>query len=411
MENPVSGAVQGEEITQEFEGLSQAICSHVKETNAKAAAKELANQPLQTPAEIATPAVPQEIQQQPESQSAKPSAARTSTEEQSHQADKKALDNLDFVHAETFKFYSQLVDELQEHQSKYAAIVSSKDQHMKQFKFDCQKAVNTPVNAISPVSAAHLRDKLDKLRNLLKGHSVEVGGRRFSAAQQPGGLEYVADLLARKFVRQGEDVVSSNPDSAFAIAAVMTALWSEFPAFGRLLLAHFYRMCPYLVPYYVPQQESQSDSDYYVALGYQYTDGQIEKQDKFLKRMSGLVGLYAAVMSSTVRGQQQQQQHPYGLANAWKFLVSVLNLPPRSEITATVLFHFLEVTGSALTQAYGKQFQKVLHILCTDYFAMIRNVTPDGCAGPVVRLDNFLQNAIKRRGIPPPSGQLPPNFW
>nr|CAG4650187.1 EOG090X0755 [Sida crystallina] len=406
LENPVTGAIQGEEITKEFESISQIINGHVKSTNAAAAEREaavLATQ--QQPSVAVTPTVSQQIQ--PQTNDVPP----LSKSQQDHEADKKDLAGLDFVHAEQFKFYDELTTELDKHRATYAAIVNSKEQHLKQFKFDCQKAVNTPVNAISPVSASHLRDKLDKLRNLLSGNSVEVGDRRFSATQQPGGLEYVADLLARKFVRQGEDVVSSNPESAFAIAAVITALWVEFPTFGRLVLAHFYEMCPYLVPYYVPQQEGQSNQDYYKALGYQYTDGQIEKQDKFLKRMSGLVGLYAAVIISVPRQQQQQLQHSYGLAKGWTFLASVLNLPPRAEITATVLFHFLEVAGHSLSQAYGRQFQKLLHLLCTDYFAMIRSVTPDGCGGPVVRLDNFLQNAIKRRGISAPAGQLPANFW
>lgn len=63
--------------------------------------------------------------------------------------------------------------------------------------------------------------------------------------------------------KQGELTVSSKPEAAFAIAAVIVALWVEFPDFGRLLLAHFHQKCPYLVPAFMPQVEGQTDEDYF----------------------------------------------------------------------------------------------------------------------------------------------------
>lgn len=58
-------------------------------------------------------------------------------------------------------------------------------------------------------------------------------------------------------------MVSSNPKSAFAFAAVIVALWVKFPDFGKLLLANFYRECIYLIPMYLPQAEGQTNQDYY----------------------------------------------------------------------------------------------------------------------------------------------------
>lgn len=63
---------------------------------------------------------------------------------------------------------------------------------------------------------------------------------------------------------QGEQIVSSKPESAFPVAAVALALWAEFPQFGELLLAHFYSKCPFLVPYYAPRSSDTSDRDYYM---------------------------------------------------------------------------------------------------------------------------------------------------
>ena len=55
---------------------------------------------------------------------------------------------------------------------------------------------------------------------------------------------------------------------------------------------------------------------FFRALGYNYVDGAVEKQDKFLRRMSGVMRLYAALMvAPPPRGE-----HPHGIENAWRWL-------------------------------------------------------------------------------------------
>ena len=125
--------------------------------------------------------------------------------------------------------------------------------------------------------------------------------------------------------------------------------------------------------------------------------------------MSGVVRLYAAILISLPR---RNQPHPHGLQHAWRYLTALLNLSPRNDITAAILVEFLSVTGHAMSKEYGKQFQKILHLICTEYFSMIRNVTPRGSGGgPVTRLEDFLQESIIKGGIPPPTGQLSLRFW
>ena len=54
----------------------------------------------------------------------------------------------------------------------------------KNFKFTCQKAVTTPLNAISDVSAEHLKDKLIKLTALTSGQMVQATeNTRFQVTQ------------------------------------------------------------------------------------------------------------------------------------------------------------------------------------------------------------------------------------
>ena len=68
---------------------------------------------------------------------------------------------------------------------------------MKKTRFDLQRAVNTPVNAISPVNSAHLCDKLLRLRSLLRGERVEVQGKQVTAQSVPQGITFCKNLVAK----------------------------------------------------------------------------------------------------------------------------------------------------------------------------------------------------------------------
>jgi hypothetical protein len=65
-----------------------------------------------------------------------------------------------------------------------------------------QKAVNIPVNSITPRSAEHLKDKLYKLSRLISGQSVEVvhGKTAVAASLHPEGIVFCKNLLAKKLV-------------------------------------------------------------------------------------------------------------------------------------------------------------------------------------------------------------------
>ena len=64
----------------------------------------------------------------------------------------------------------------------------------KKFRFECQKAINIPVNAISGVSEQHLRDKYDRLQNLLTGQLLP------NVTHHPQGVIFCKNHLAKKIV-------------------------------------------------------------------------------------------------------------------------------------------------------------------------------------------------------------------
>ncbi|XP_050664141.1 mRNA export factor Gle1 [Leptidea sinapis] len=311
-----------------------------------------------------------------------------------------------FYTEKNYNAFTDLQNFLMDYENKYKELLENSN--LKKFRFDCQKAVNTPVNTLSSVSGSHMKKTLEKLANLLRGEKVQISDSYVSASQHPQGINYCTALLARKIVRQGDLLVSSNSEAAFPLAAVTTVLCVEFPDFQKLLLANFHMQCPYLVPMFLPQREGQTDKEFYLSRGYTYNDeGVVEKQDKFLKRMSGVFQLMCAIWiakpPSFIRAT-----NPLGIKCGWQWLASFINLKPEPEICATLLHDFFNICGFEFYKYYGKQFTKVIKLISTDYLKILQNIDE---GGPKTRLEVFLQNVLHTGQIPPPNGLLPQNCW
>lgn len=220
---------------------------------------------------------------------------------------------------------------------------------------------------------------------------------------------YCRNLLALKIVQQGSQQVSSNHNAAFPLATVTIGIWSAFPDIGDLILAHFYQQCPFLVPMYIPKAEGMTDQEYFKKLGYLCENGEIEPRDKYLKRISGTIRLYAAIISS-MPPKGSTSHHPHGLAHGWTWLARILNLPPKPDYTATALFEFLDVAGHALLKQYGRQFWKLITVIAREMIPKIRQVTTTQ-SGPVVRLESFLEEAWRKRNMVQPEGYLDAAWW
>lgn len=143
---------------------------------------------------------------------------------------------------------------------------------------------------------------------------------------------------------QGRDVVSSHQEYAFSYAIVIASLWSLHEDFGRLFYAHLIEACPYLLPVQLQRVAGSTDEEYYKLLGYRYNEtGEVEDQPKYLSSIGGLGRLYAAITVSPLAQELSEHDHPHGLGNIWTWLATVLNSPPISDVTATLLCHILEV--------------------------------------------------------------------
>ncbi|EAA00023.5 AGAP012004-PA, partial [Anopheles gambiae str. PEST] len=314
--------------------------------------------------------------------------------------------NVEPVSPECLQFYNEIKSFYEQHQTAVKQLMD--DPSMKTYRFNCQKAINVPVNAISAVNREHFIDKYSKLAALLSGQNVKAGDGMVSINGHPLGRTYCTMLLAKKFVSQADTSISSNASAAFPVAAIAVALWQRFPDFGRFFLAYLHRECPYLVPYYLPQHEGQSQEEFLKTLGYRFADGGVlEKQDQYLKRMSGLARLYAAVIV-TVPRKDDPTPHPHGLEYGWRWLTNILNRFPQPDICATLIAEFLQTAGSELHAAYGKQFLKVLRVLQGDYMSALNRIDT---GGPKARLEGLIAKILTEGRIERPEGIMSVNFW
>ncbi|XP_036000219.1 nucleoporin GLE1 [Fundulus heteroclitus] len=324
-------------------------------------------------------------------------------------AQKKGLQNN--AEESTMKWYRELQEAAARCAQTLEPLSAPKDAQAKRLKLELQKAATIPVSQISTNSGSQLREIFDKIDRLLSGRAVASGGKSVSASQHPQGLEFVAYKLAEKFVKQGEEEVASHHEAAFPIGVVASGIWELHPQVGDLILAHLHRKCPYAVPHFPPMKEGTPVEEYQRILGYRVDDSGVEGQDSFLKRMSGMIRLYAAVIQLRWPHGSKQGAVPHGLNHGWRWLAQMLNMEPLADITATLLFDFLEVCGNALMKQYQAQFWKLVLLLRDEYFPRIEAVTSSGQMGSVIRLKQFLETSLQSRQIAPPKGQLSSTFW
>ncbi|XP_034396450.1 nucleoporin GLE1 [Cyclopterus lumpus] len=346
---------------------------------------------------------------QEELQALQEAQKKAAAESAKEKAKRKGLQNS--AEEGTLKWFKELQESAARCAQAFEQLNAAKDAQAKKLKLELQKAASIPVCQISSNSGSQLRDIFNRLDKLLAGRAVVSGGRNVCTSQHPQGLDFVSFKLAEKFVKQGEEEVASHHEAAFPIAVVASGIWEVHPRVGELILAHLHKKCPYAVPHYPPMKDGTTVDDYQRILGYRVDDSGVEGQDSFLKRMSGMIRLYAAIIQLRWPYGSKQGAAPHGLNHGWRWLAQMLNMEPLADITATLLFDFLEVCGHALMKQYQSQFWKLILLLKEEYFPRIEAVASSGQMGSVIRLQQFLETSLQSRQIRPPKGQLTSMFW
>lgn len=87
-----------------------------------------------------------------------------------------------------------------------------------------------------------------------------------------------------------------------------------------------------------------------------------------------------------------------GVKRAWRWLVDVLNMAPRPEMTAEMLAIFFKCCGHRMQQVYGNQFHKLVQTCSNDFVPLIRSIPAERQSGASLgRLENILDTYKKNR--------------
>ncbi len=92
----------------------------------------------------------------------------------------------EFISDKALVEYTELQEYLNKAEASFKGFISD-PKHTK-YKFELQKAVNIPINALSAHSPSQLNDKILRLVSLLSGDNVEVGGRRVNCKAHPSAM-------------------------------------------------------------------------------------------------------------------------------------------------------------------------------------------------------------------------------
>ncbi|KAL1477634.1 hypothetical protein MTO96_017098 [Rhipicephalus appendiculatus] len=295
------------------------------------------------------------------------------------------------VETSQLKRHADILDRLEQWQASYKELTQDKAQ--KKYCFDLLKAVTIPVNALSTSSS--IKEKLDQLSAVLSGKSFKAGPRTISTSSHPLALRFCLDKLAEKIVLQGEEQIVSNEETAFPVAALAVGLWCRYPDLGDLLLGHFYMRCPALVPVFFSRSMASSESEYLRLCGYKCTENNLETESQFLRRITGLMRLYAALLQTPLP--------PVAQAHGQRQVAPAAGVGARLAVAGNV-------AGWALARDYGRQFRKVLHVLCKDYFPRLKQLVKTS-SGPISRLEALLQQVLRKGHLARPEGSLGAQAW
>lgn len=132
-------------------------------------------------------------------------------------------------------------------------------------------------------------------------------------------------------------------------------------------------------------------------IGFAFVDNVCEEKAKFLKRLTGLVRLYASVFITKTR-RTVQKPHPQGIEFAWIWLTNLISLrmiiwrtvlylnaclytnltDPIADVSAIMLHEFILIVGADMWAAFNKQFVKVLNLIQNQYISELNRIDTGG---------------------------------
>lgn len=99
-------------------------------------------------------------------------------------------------------------------------------------------------------------------------------------------------------------------------------------------------------------------------MGYKRTDdGKWEERTRYIERQAGIFAVWTALTIHRINPKvstQEAENHPFPMANAWRWVARMVSHPARNEIECAMMATFLEVVNQMFVRTYGRQARKVV---------------------------------------------------
>lgn len=203
---------------------------------------------------------------------------------------------------------------------------------------------------------------------------------------------FAMKTLAFALLKQASNQAYINPKAAMPLAWVACAVTSQCPDFYYILFNSLFESCIYTIPRYVNKKESESIEQYKLRLGYKMIEGRLESDEFFFERSCGTVIFMASLYC--IKASDIGSENAYRVEDAWRWLASICNLPPRL-ITPALLTSFVEIVGETLWSSYGDHFTKIIEYIEQAFCQMFSRQSQSYTARLKMALEKYSKKEVK----------------
>lgn len=276
---------------------------------------------------------------------------------------------------------------------------------LQQVRFALKLVINNAINLLNEKNKTTLIDGHKKLMSLLSGQRCSTSKGDVSVTDHVQAVDWCRLKIAEKLI----DRCDKEQSVTFYVAALTIAIWQQFPEFGEIFKAVLYKECPFLIPFKPPMINNMSNEDFMQSWGFRLNDnGTCESHTYYESRTTKFAGLLAALWIT--HSKNGNGPNPFGIENGWRYLAMVFNNPPDTNYLH-ILGKILETTGSALHQAYGKQFVKLMFFLKDRYIPAVQSSVDEETSAPFNRLRETVMKFFTESRFAEPKGKLTPGYW
>ncbi|GMM34268.1 nucleoporin [Saccharomycopsis crataegensis] len=189
-------------------------------------------------------------------------------------------------------------------------------------------------------------------------------------------FKWIMYIISKLIIRQAESEISVSMKSGIPLARLVVYLTVKYPELQEILFAKFAKKCPFIIGYSCSSETVEGR----IRMGWKYESKEDKKWEtdlKYCERLGGMLVVWS--MMSTVKFSDNEQivrvlglnaiVPPINISQSWLMVSRLLN-SERSFVTNATFYMFctwVEAAGNEFSQAYGKQGQKLLTVLCCDF--------------------------------------------